>query len=198
MNGEPRTAHVERKTNETSIVLDLKLEGSGRGSLHTGVPFLDHMLTLFAVHGLFDLNIEAHGDLEVDAHHTVEDIGICLGRALSLALSDRAGTHRYGSATVPMDEARASVFLDLSNRPFVVLTTPPLSARVGDFETELIPEFFRAVSQHGGITLHIDVPCGANTHHILEAVFKAWGRALAEAVRLDPRRAAVPSSKGVL
>ena len=198
MAGGPRGAHIERKTNETRIILDLQLEGSGRGVIETGVPFLDHMLTLFTVHGLFDLTIQAQGDLQVDAHHTVEDLGICLGRALTQALGDRRGIRRYGSFTVPMDEARAGVFLDLSNRPFLVLNLPPMAARVGAFETELVPEFFRAVTQHGGLTLHIEVACGANTHHILEAVFKAWGRALAEAVAFDPRRGGVPSSKGVL
>lgn len=198
MDHSPRTAHIERKTNETDIVLDLQLEGTGRADLDTGVPFLDHMLTLFAVHGFFDLTIQAQGDLAVDAHHSVEDIGICLGQAVDRALAQRAGIRRYGTATVPMDEARATVSLDLSRRPFLVLRTPTLAQRVGSFETELTPEFFRAVSQHGGITLHIDVPCGENTHHILEAIFKAWGRALDEAVQIDPRRSAVPSSKGVL
>jgi len=156
------------------------------------------MLTLFATHGFFGLDVEATGDLEVDAHHTVEDLGICLGGALSKALGERKGISRYGHAVVPMDEARATVTLDLSNRPFLVYNVPPLSSRVGQFETELIPEFFRAFCQHGGITLHIQVPYGNNTHHILEAIFKALGRALDEATRLDERRQGIPSSKGSL
>jgi imidazoleglycerol-phosphate dehydratase len=156
------------------------------------------MLTLFSVHGLFDLSLQAKGDLDVDAHHTVEDIGICLGKALSLSLGDRAGIRRYGHAVVPMDEACASVTLDLSQRPFLVYQTPPLSSMVGRFETELVPEFFRAFCEHGGVTLHIRVLCGSNTHHILEAIFKAWGRALDEGTQIDERRSGIPSSKGAL
>lgn len=156
------------------------------------------MLTLFATHGFFGLDVEATGDLEVDAHHTVEDLGICLGGALSKALGERKGIRRYGHAVVPMDEARATVTMDLSNRPFLVYNVPHLSSRVGQFETELIPEFLRAFCQHGGITLHIQVPYGNNTHHILEAIFKALGRALDEATTLDERRQGIPSSKGSL
>ena len=193
-----RTGAVERTTRETKISVDIALEGTGDSDLNTGVPFLDHMLTLFAHHGLFDLTVKAKGDLEVDAHHTVEDIGICLGTALSKALGDRKGITRYGHFTVPMDEALACVTLDLSNRPFLVYDTPPMSDRTGDFETQLVPEFFRALCQHGGITLHIRVLYGANTHHMLEAAFKAFGRALAAAVALDPRRSSIPSSKGAL
>ncbi|MGC8494625.1 MAG: imidazoleglycerol-phosphate dehydratase HisB [Syntrophobacteraceae bacterium] len=193
-----RTGAVERTTRETKISVDIALDGTGDFDLNTGVPFLDHMLTLFAHHGLFDLTVKAKGDLEVDAHHTVEDIGICLGTALSKALGDRKGITRYGHFTVPMDEALACVTLDLSNRPFLVYDTPPMSDRTGDFETQLVPEFFRALCQHGGITLHIRVLYGANTHHMLEAAFKAFGRALAAAVSLDPRRSSVPSSKGAL
>ncbi len=193
-----REMSVERQTRETDISVTLNLDGQGAGRIQSGVGFLDHMLSLFAVHGLFDLTIDAKGDLEVDAHHTVEDIGICLGDALDRCLGERAGIRRYGQFVVPMDEARAAVFIDLSRRPYLVLSLPPLNERVGRFETELVPEFFRAFCEHGQLTLHIDVPCGNNTHHILEAVFKALGRALAEAVALDPRRAGVPSSKGVL
>jgi len=156
------------------------------------------MLTLFAVHGFFDLQLRAKGDLEVDAHHTVEDLGICLGQALSKALGDRTGIRRYGSAVVPMDEARAEVVLDLSNGPIWYMGCRILRIEWGEFETELVPEFFRAFCQHGGVTLHIAVPCGTNTHHILEAVFKAWGKALDQATGLDPRRSGVPSSKGSL
>jgi imidazoleglycerol-phosphate dehydratase len=193
-----RNGHVSRETKETRIRLTLSLDGTGSVNLQSGVPFLDHMLTLFAAHGFFDLSIDAQGDLEVDAHHTVEDLGICLGGALSQALADREGVRRYGHAVVPMDEARATVTLDLSNRPFLVYHVPPLSSQVGRFETELVPEFFRAFCQHGGVTLHIQVPYGSNTHHVLEAIFKAFGRALDEATSLDPRRRGVPSSKGSL
>jgi imidazoleglycerol-phosphate dehydratase len=193
-----RQGRVERKTKETQIELEISLDGKGTADLRTGVPFLDHMLTLFSVHGLFDLKIHAAGDLEIDAHHTVEDIGICLGDALSTALGDRKTIRRYGFAVVPMDEACASVALDLSNRPYLMYQIPPVASKVGQFDTELVPEFFRAVSQHGGITLHIQVHYGSNTHHILEAIFKAWGRALDEATRPDERRTGVPSSKGSL
>jgi len=195
---DARKGQVSRETKETQIRLSLLLDGSGLVDLQSGVPFLDHMLTLFAAHGFFDLNIDAQGDLDVDAHHTVEDLGICLGGALSKALADRKGIRRYGHAVVPMDEARATVTLDLSNRPFLVYQVPALSSQVGRFETELVPEFFRAFCQHGGVTLHIQVPYGANTHHILEAIFKAFGRALDEATSLDERRQGVPSSKGSL
>lgn len=193
-----RRATVERKTRETAVAVHLVLDGTGRAEVDTGLPFFDHMLTLWAVHGFFDLTVRAQGDLEVDGHHTVEDVGITLGQALFEALGDRRGLRRYGTAFVPMDEAMAQVSLDLSNRPYLVWRLPGLAERVGSFETELAPEFFRAVCQHGGITAHILVPYGDNSHHILEAVFKAFGRALDDAVRLDPRRTAVPSSKGVL
>lgn len=198
MNKAVRTGQVSRETRETRIRLTLAVDGRGTTELRSGVPFLDHMLTLFADHGFFDLSIDAVGDLHIDAHHTVEDLGICLGMALAKALADRSGIRRYGHAVVPMDEACAVVTLDLSNRPYLVYRLPPVSDRIGRFETELVPEFFRAFCQHGGVTLHIQVPYGANTHHIIEAVFKAWGRALDEATRLDDRREGVPSSKGAL
>jgi imidazoleglycerol-phosphate dehydratase len=193
-----RIGALERTTKETQISAEILLDGSGRAELNTGVPFLDHMLTLFAVHGLFDLKIKATGDLEVDAHHTVEDIGICLGTALSKALGDRAGITRYGHFTVPMDEALAMVSLDLSNRPFLVYDTPPMADRTGEFETDLAPEFFRAFCQNGGVTLHVRVLYGSNTHHMLEAAFKAFARALSMAIAFDPRRSGIPSSKGAL
>ncbi len=193
-----RTGRIDRQTKETDIHLELTIDGQGQADLQTGVPFLDHMLTLFAVHGFFDLKLKAQGDLEVDAHHTVEDIGICLGKALSEALGDRRGIRRYGHAVVPMDEACASVVLDLSNRPYLVYQVPPLTSEVGQFETELVPEFFRAFALHGGVTLHLQVHYGINTHHILEALFKAWGRALDQATSLDERRSGIPSSKGVI
>lgn len=195
---EARTGQIDRKTNETHIRVDLNLDGEGRASLRTGVPFLDHMLTLLAVHGFFDLAVEARGDLEIDAHHTVEDIGISFGEAFAAAVGDRKSICRYGEASVPMDEACARVVLDLSNRPFLVYEAPAMASRVGAFETELMPEFLRAFSQRGGITLHVHVLYGSNTHHMIEAVFKALGRALDLATRFDPRRTGVPSSKGVL
>lgn len=198
MDRESRQAMVERKTRETAIAVKVLLDGTGTAEVDTGLPFFDHMLTLWAVHGLFDVTIRAQGDLDVDGHHTVEDVGICLGQALSKALGDRKGLRRYGTACVPMDETLAQVSLDLSNRPYLVCRLPAMAERVGTFETELVPEFFRALCHHGGLTLHIAVPYGDNTHHILEAVFKAFGRALDEATALDPRRLTVPSSKGVL
>ncbi|HYA42558.1 MAG TPA: imidazoleglycerol-phosphate dehydratase HisB [Syntrophobacteraceae bacterium] len=193
-----RIGVVERKTKETQISAEIVLDGTGKTEIDTGVPFLDHMLSLFAVHGLFDLKIKATGDLEVDAHHTVEDIGICLGLALSTALGDRKDIVRYGQFTVPMDEALASVSLDLSNRPFLVFNSPPMADRAGGFETELAPEFFRAFCQNGGLTLHIRILYGANTHHMIEAAFKAFACALSMAVSFDPRRSGIPSSKGRL
>jgi imidazoleglycerol-phosphate dehydratase len=193
-----RKGQIDRKTKETNIHLELLLDGQGLVEVYSGVPFLDHMLTLFAVHGFFDLKLRAEGDLEVDAHHTVEDIGICLGKCLSEALGDRQGIRRYGQAVVPMDEACASVVLDLSNRPYLVYQSPPLIPEIGQFETELVPEFFRAFCQNGGVTLHIQGLYGSNTHHIVEAIFKAWGRALDQATRRDERRSGVPSSKGII
>ncbi len=198
MTGTSRQGRIDRRTKETQIQLEFTIDGQGQVDLRTGVPFLDHMLTLFCVHGLFDMTLQAVGDLEVDAHHTVEDIGICLGEALAMALGDRKGIRRYGFAVTPMDEACAQVALDLSNRPYLVYQTPPLAASVGQFETELVPEFLRAFCLRGGVTLHIQAPYGSNTHHIIEALFKALGRALDEATRTDERRAGVPSSKGSL
>jgi imidazoleglycerol-phosphate dehydratase len=193
-----RTGRIDRKTKETDIRLEFAIDGQGQADLQTGVPFLDHMLTLFAVHGFFDLKLRAAGDLEVDAHHTVEDIGICLGKGLDEALGDRQGIGRYGHAVVPMDEACASVVLDLSNRPYLVYQAPPMTQGIGQFETELVPEFFRAFCQHGGVTLHVQAHYGSNTHHILEAIFKAWGRALDQATSRDERRTGIPSSKGLI
>ncbi|SMC16746.1 imidazoleglycerol-phosphate dehydratase [Desulfacinum hydrothermale DSM 13146] len=198
MSEGKRSAFIERKTKETAIAVQLDLDGSGSAEVNTGIAFFDHMLTLFAVHGFFDLTIRAQGDLDVDGHHTVEDVGICLGQAFSRALGDRAGIRRYGQASVPMDEALAQAVVDLPNRPYLVLQTPALVERVGAFETELLPEFFRAFCVHAGATLHLHVPYGDNTHHMLEAVFKACGRALDQATSVDPRRTGVPSSKGIL
>ncbi len=190
-------SRVHRKTRETDVEVELELDGRGSAAADTGIPFLDHMLTLFAAHGYFDLKVKAAGDLQVDQHHTVEDIGICLGHAFREALQARKGFRRYGEARVPMDEALAMVSLDLSNRPFLhfQVTFPPGGAAL---DPQLVREFWRAVSVHGGITLHITVPYGENTHHIMEAIFKAAGRALDAATQPEPRAQGVPSTKGVL
>jgi imidazoleglycerol-phosphate dehydratase len=188
---------ITRTTRETDIELELELDGAGTVDIDTGIPFLDHMLHLFAAHGYFDLKIKAQGDLEVDQHHTVEDIGICLGHAFREALQARPGFRRYGEARVPMDEALAQVTVDLSNRPFLhfqVELPPGLSG----LDPQLVKEFWRAMSLHGGMTLHIEVPYGENTHHIMEAVFKAAGRALDLATQSEPRVQGAPSTKGVL
>ncbi|MEW6219071.1 MAG: imidazoleglycerol-phosphate dehydratase HisB [Thermodesulfobacteriota bacterium] len=194
----PRQAHTLRTTAETRVEATLVLDGSGRAEVATGVPFLDHMLVLFAVHGLFDLTLKAAGDVEIDDHHTVEDVGIVLGQVLSQALGDRRGIRRYGQATVPMDETLARVAVDLSNRPYLHLTASYPHAQVGRFDTGLVRELLRALCQHGGLTLHVEVPYGADGHHMIEAQFKALGRALDEASSLDPRRVGLPSSKGLL
>jgi imidazoleglycerol-phosphate dehydratase len=188
---------IHRQTRETEVTLELELDGCGQAQIDTGIPFLDHMLHLFAAHGYFDLTVKAVGDLEVDQHHTVEDIGICLGQALREAVQQRPGVRRYGEARVPMDEALAQVTVDLSNRPYLHLEVqmPPAAAGL---DPQLLKEFWRAVAIHGGLTLHITVPYGENTHHILEAVFKAAGRALDAATQPEPRVQGVPSTKGVL
>ena len=177
-----RQGSVVRKTNETDIHLDIALDGSGKADIKTGVPFLDHMLTLFAVHGFFDLKLKADGDTEIDDHHTVEDIGICFGQAISIALGDKGGIARYGSCYLPMDETLARVVVDISNRPYLHYAAPVREQKLGTFDTSLSEEFFRAVSQHGGLTLHIDLLHGENGHHIIEAIFKGFGRALNSAV----------------
>jgi imidazoleglycerol-phosphate dehydratase len=188
---------IHRQTRETEVNLELKLDGRGQAQIDTGIPFLDHMLQLFAAHGYFDLTVKAVGDLEVDQHHTVEDIGICLGQALRQAVQQRPGVRRYGEARVPMDEALAQVTVDLSNRPYLhhEVQMPPGGAGL---DPQLLKEFWRAVALHGGLTLHIAVPYGENTHHILEAVFKAAARALDAATQPEPRAQGVPSTKGVL
>jgi imidazoleglycerol-phosphate dehydratase len=190
-------SRVSRKTGETSVELELELDGKGKVALDTGIPFLDHMLHLFAAHGYFDLKVTATGDLKVDQHHTVEDIGICLGHAFREALQARKGFRRYGEARVPMDEALAMVAVDLSNRPYLHLDVkfPPGGAGL---DPQLVKEFWRAVALHGGMTLHITVPYGENTHHMMEAIFKAAGRALDMATQPEPRAQGVPSTKGVL
>jgi imidazoleglycerol-phosphate dehydratase len=192
-----RRSRVTRKTRETDIEVELNLDGAGLVDLATGIPFLDHMLHLFAAHGYFDLTVKAAGDLEVDQHHTVEDIGICLGQAFREALAAKSGVRRYGEARVPMDEALAQAAVDLSNRPFLHFDVrfAPMSAAL---DPQLVKEFWRAVAIHGGMTIHIEVPYGENTHHIMEAVFKAMGRALDRASQLEPRAPGAPSTKGVL
>jgi len=193
-----RVSEVKRRTKETNINLSLNLDGAGSAEIETGVGFMDHMLTLFAVHGSFDLRVSAKGDVEVDDHHTVEDLGICLGQALKRTLGDMAGICRYGHSYVPMDETLVRVALDISNRPFLHYEVSLPDQKVGFFDTVLVKEFFRAMAQHGGITLHVDLLHGDNSHHILEAVFKAFARALARAVSPHEKLNGQLSSKGVL
>ena len=193
-----RRAEIERKTAETQISIKLNLDGEGTCDIATGIGFLDHMLTLLAKHSFMDLTVKAKGDLEVDSHHTVEDIGIVLGEALQEALGDKAGIHRYGNCFIPMDETLAQVCLDFSGRPFLVFGAEIPKIRLGNYDTEMTEEFFRAVAMHCGLTLHIRVLYGSNVHHIIEAIFKAFARAVAEASAMDPRVKGVMSSKGVL
>ena len=193
-----RSAAVERKTKETHIRIELNLDGNGTHKISTGVPFFDHMLTLFAVHGFFDLSIEASGDLDVDSHHTVEDVGIVLGDALNQALADRKGIVRYGHAVTPMDDALAAVTIDLSNRPFLVYNVHCSEQGAGLFNNSLAKEFFRAFANRGGMNLHINLSYGENEHHIIESIFKATGRALDRATAFDERIESVRSSKGAL
>ncbi len=194
----PRTAAIRRETGETKIDLSLNLDGTGRADLVTGVGFFDHMLTLLARHSLIDLTVKAAGDLHVDAHHTVEDVGICFGKALVQALGDKAGIRRYGDATVPMDETLVTAAVDLCGRPFCVWKAEVPIETLGTFNSQLAEEFWRAVSSAGGFALHVVLHHGKNTHHIIEAVFKASARALRAAVETDPRSPGVPSTKGVL
>ncbi len=193
-----RTAAIARETAETQIQLHLDLDGNGTSDINTGVGFLDHMLELFAKHGFFDLEIEAKGDLHVDAHHTTEDVGICLGQALQKAVLDKAGMQRFGSFTVPMYESLAKVDLDVCGRPYLHFETPLRSGKVGDFDIELVEEFFHGFVNNSGTTLHINVPYGTNQHHIIEAIFKAVAKALHLATRLDERISGVLSTKGSL
>ena len=193
-----RKAKMKRKTKETEITVEINIDGSGKSDIKTSIPFLDHMLELLAQHGLFDITLKAKGDIEVDYHHTVEDIGICLGEALREAGGDRAGIVRYGHAYVPLDEALSRVVLDLSGRPGLEYHISFPKETVGGFDIELFKEFFQAISNHGRITLHIDAIRGDNNHHIIETVFKAFGRALRMAVESDPRVTGIPSTKGAL
>ena len=193
-----RICSIERSTNETDITVKMNLDGSGKAAIDTGVGFLDHMLTLFTVHGFFDLDVKAKGDVEVDDHHTVEDIGICLGQALKEALGDKAGISRYANSYVPMDETLVRVCADLSNRAVLHFSVEMPEQKVGTFDTSLTKEFMRALVLHSGMTLHVDLLHGENTHHIIEAVFKALGRAVSLAVRPDERVQGHLSSKGTL
>jgi len=193
-----RTATIERTTGETDIRLSLTLDGSGAGTRTTGVGFLDHMLDLLARHGRLDLDVKASGDLQTGAHHTAEDTAIVLGQALDTALGDRAGIARYGSATVPMDEARASCAIDISGRPFTLFDAELPPGSTGDFDHELTEEFFRALANAAKVTLHLRVEAGTNAHHMIEAAFKAFARALRQAVAIDPTETGVPSTKGTL
>jgi imidazoleglycerol-phosphate dehydratase len=193
-----RVASIERNTNETKIQLSLDIDGDGQSNLETGVPFLTHMLDLFTKHGQFNLTVNAKGDTDVDDHHTTEDIGICLGHALREALGDKRGIKRYGNAFVPMDEALAQVVVDLSNRPHLEMRAEFPSQKVGTFDTELVHEFLWKLALEARMNLHVIVHYGHNTHHMIEAVFKALARALDEATTIDPRIKGVPSTKGML
>jgi imidazoleglycerol-phosphate dehydratase len=196
--GRIRKSTVKRQTRETDISLALQLDGQGQAKIETGVPFMDHMLTLFAVHGFFDLTIKATGDTQIDDHHTVEDLGICLGQAFKEALGNFGSIKRYGLAAVPMDETLVRATCDFSNRPYLHYGVGITDQKVGRFDTALVQEFLRALSLHGGLTLHIEVVHGENTHHILEAIFKALGRCLDQASSTEPRLSGPLSSKGSL
>jgi len=193
-----RTAHIQRQTRETSLEIWLNLDGAGEADIHSGVPFLDHLLSHVAVHGLLDLRVQAEGDLEIDEHHTVEDIAIVMGQALDQALGRREGIRRMGEAHVPMDEALAFAAVDLSGRPYAVIEAAFARPAVGALSTEMIPHFLETLATHARMTLHARVLYGSNDHHRAEALFKALGRALRQAVEMDPRRVGIPSTKGVL
>ena len=194
-----RQARITRTTNETAITVEVNLDGEGEGRMETGVGFFDHMLDQLSRHSLIDISVQAKGDLHIDDHHTVEDCGIALGQALAQALGDKRGIRRYGECRLAMDDAQVECALDLSGRPFLVWNIPFPTAKIGTFDTELVREFFQALSTHGGITLHLDLRHGFNSHHIAEAAFKAVARALRAAVEPDPRRAGmIPSTKGAL
>lgn len=193
-----RTATIERTTSETDISVKLNIDGTGESSIETGVGFFDHMLTLFAKHGLFDLEVKAKGDLEVDGHHTVEDVGICLGQAFEKALGGKEGIIRYGFFILPMNEALATVSVDISGRPFLAYNIDLSASHIGGFDSDLAHEFFQAFVTNSGTTVHVRLQAGTNPHHIIEAVFKGFGKAMDLATTLDPRITGVPSTKGVL
>lgn len=193
-----RQAEIRRETAETKIHLHFSIDGKGKADIDTGVGFLDHMLVLFTAHGLFDLKVTCDGDTEVDDHHTTEDIGIALGQAFHEAIGDKKGIHRYASVSIPMDEALATVHLDISGRPHLVYNVTGLKDKVGTFDTELVQEFFQGFTNHARVTLHINLEYGTNTHHMIEAIFKAFARALDHASSINPRIKGVPSTKGLL
>jgi len=194
-----RRAEISRETSETAITVALGLDGEGRADIATGIGFLDHMLTALARHGLFDLKVRANGDLHIDFHHTTEDVGIVIGQCLRQALGDKRGIRRYGAAVIPMDEALAEAAVDISGRPFLAWSVSFAQPKIGEMDTELFEEFFRALAFNAGITLHVTQKAGTNAHHVAEACFKALARALREAVEPDPRAiSAIPSTKGVL
>ena len=194
----PRVAHVERKTRETRIAAALRIDGEGRGEIRTGVPFLDHMLDSFARHGFFDLKLDAAGDLHIDDHHTVEDTGIVLGRAFREALGDRGGIKRFGSATVPLDEALCAAVVDISGRSYLAYDVPITQERVGNFQTVLLHDFMKALADETGMNLHLTMHAGRNPHHIIEAAFKALARAMDQATAIEPRVKGALSTKGTL
>ena len=194
-----RTSEIKRKTNETDIFLSINLDGTGKSAINTGVGFFDHMLTLFASHGMFDLVVKCDGDLNVDAHHTVEDVGICLGMAINEAIGDMKGIKRYADKTIPMDESLILTAVDISGRPHLAFDLEVPAKKVGNFDTELVSEFFLAFVRNAKLTLHIKKLAGRNTHHIIEGCFKSFARTMDEATAIDPRREGVlPSTKGVL
>ncbi len=195
---ENRRSDIHRDTAETKIRLSLALDGSGQGDIQTGVGFLDHMLTLFVRHSLINLSVHAEGDLEVDAHHTTEDVAICLGQAIRQALGDKTGIRRYGSLTLPMEETLVTTAIDLSGRSYLVFNAPIPSAKIGEFDTELVEDFWQAFSANALCNLHILLHYGRNSHHIAEAIFKSAARSLRQAIEIDPRQVGVPSSKGTL
>ncbi len=193
-----RSAKVARETKETNISIELNLDGSGEHQIASPVPFFNHMLSAVARHGFFDLDVKATGDIEIDAHHTVEDMGIVMGEVVKKALGDKAGVRRFGRSTMPMHEALASVVIDLSGRPYLVYNVDMPKVKVGEFDVELVEEFFVAFCNHSGANIHVNLAYGDNLHHIIEAIFKAFGRALDEATSLDPRIVGVMSTKGSL
>lgn len=193
-----RTARIERKTNETQISLDLVIDGRGESKIETKIPFFDHMLTLFARHSLIDLELRAVGDIDVDLHHTVEDVGIALGQAFAHALGDKRGLRRYGWAYVPMDETLTRVALDFSGRPFLEYRCPSAVEAIGSFSFQLVEEFLRGLSVHAGINLHVEILYGRDPHHMAESVFKGLAKAVDQACQLDPRVEGIPSTKGIL
>ena len=195
---DKRTATLKRTTKETDIEISFDIDGAGEANVGSGIGFFDHMLILFAKHGLFSLSVKAQGDLVIDGHHTVEDIGIVLGQALAKATGDKAGIRRYGHVYVPMDEALVLVVVDFSGRPFLAFDAELGQGRIGEFDVELTEEFLRAVAVNAGVTLHVKLLSGKNRHHMVEAIFKALGRALSQSLERDPRVQGVPSSKGML